>query len=301
MGCRSALSSRSRLTWREMGVEELTDDRGSWGVGWLAKPFPSGGLPSPVGLSPPILCQLAHASKVEPVTQLTFSWPEQCTHFENQPASKRSIAARRSVSMATGRSILRAAIPCRVAILTCSRWGRISSSRSISGSSLKSFQRCSGINLIGTRCARAPSRWVEHSSPADPNRGRAERVPLPRHDPDERRQRQRGLGLAPRGLTEERSHPGRRDHRASATGSRGRLISAPASMGGAIDSQTNRKPPIPRISGSSRRRSAAPSRPPTAAPLSAACEIRLRVATVAARETPIFHPSFGSCGSPRFE
>jgi hypothetical protein len=36
-------------------------------------------------------------------------------------------------------------------------------------------------------------------------------------------------------------------------------------------------------------------------PLSAACEIRLRAATVAARETPISHPSFRSCGSRRFE
>jgi hypothetical protein len=44
------------------------------------------------------------ASRVEPVTQLTFSRPERCTHFQNQRASKRSKAACRSVSMATGRN-----------------------------------------------------------------------------------------------------------------------------------------------------------------------------------------------------
>jgi hypothetical protein len=53
----------------EMVVEELTDEpqgfaRGSSGLGWLAKPFPIGGL------SPPVLCQLAGARRDEPGTEL---------------------------------------------------------------------------------------------------------------------------------------------------------------------------------------------------------------------------------------
>jgi ubiquinone/menaquinone biosynthesis C-methylase UbiE len=52
-------------------------------------------------------------------------------------------------------------------------------------------------------------------------------------------QRQGGLGLAPRGIN-GRAFPPRsvRDHCGSAAGSRGRLVSAPASMG-AVRSQAN--------------------------------------------------------------
>jgi hypothetical protein len=107
---------------------------------------------------------------------------------------------------------MRAAIPSPVAILTCSRWGRISSSRSISGSILFSPMLW---HQFESECAALARLHGGLSIPVRQILIEGERsgAALPSHEPDERRQRQRGLGLAPRGSTGERSHPSARSLR----------------------------------------------------------------------------------------
>jgi hypothetical protein len=141
-----------------------------------------------------------------------------CTHFQNQRASKHSIAGVQirlngcRLQSICAQPFLLLSRPSPVAILTCSRWGRISSSRSISGSILFSPMLW---HQFESECA-ALARL--HGGLSIPVRqilieGEWSGAALPSHEPDERRQRQRGLGLAPRGSTGEHSHPSARSLR----------------------------------------------------------------------------------------
>jgi hypothetical protein len=113
-----------------------------------------------------ILITDAEPNSVVPTS--AFSWRETMHSFPNPTSIEAFDTWRADTSQWLPVAIdIAATIPCRVPILMGSRCGRISSSRSISGSSSKVFHRCFGISLNRNALRSRPTREKKVRSSGD--------------------------------------------------------------------------------------------------------------------------------------